>query len=45
MFIAILIVAALVAAPVLMWNLLVRRRNAVANAFAGIVPCCRCATT
>jgi len=36
MFIAILIVAALVAAPVLMWNLLVRRRNAIANAFAGI---------
>jgi LemA protein len=31
-----LIVAVLVAAPILMWNLLVRRRNAMANAFAGV---------
>lgn len=36
MFIVIFGVAALVAAPILMWNLLVRRRNAVANAFAGV---------
>jgi LemA protein len=36
MFVVILIVAALVVAPILMWNLLVRRRNAIANAFAGV---------
>jgi LemA protein len=36
MLIVLLVVAALVAAPILMWNTLVRRRNAVANAFAGV---------
>ena len=36
MVIVLLVAAALVVAPILMWNLLVRRRNAVANAFAGV---------
>lgn len=36
MIIFLLVVAAPVVAIVLMWNLLVRRRNAVANAFAGV---------
>jgi LemA protein len=36
MFVVLLVVGALVAAPILMWNTLVRRRNAVANAFAGV---------
>jgi LemA protein len=36
MLIMLLVLSALVAAVVLMWNLLVRRRNAVANAFAGV---------
>jgi LemA protein len=36
MLIVMLILAALVVAWVLIWNLLVRRRNAIENAFAGI---------